>query len=309
MIEINNISKKYANNIALNNVSFTVKSNSVVGLLGQNGAGKTTLMDIMAGCSKPDSGNVLIHNLSLVEKSEPYKSLIGYVPEIPPLYMDMTVSEYLHFVARLKGIITNDIKAHLAEVIQLAGLKNVEKRLIGNLSKGYRQRVGIAQALIGNAQVLIFDEPTVGLDPKQIHDILNLIKSLSQNRTILISSHRLYEIQEICDQYVILHKGELKHSGSIRQSEHNAVKLELLIDARDMAVADKIQPLQFVKKLRKADTCWGELQLCSLRMDCEKEAFPERALNILLGSNNVTIYGLRRIQEDIEHIFLDVTKE
>ncbi len=310
MIEICNITKKYSRHIALDNVSFTIKKNAVVGLLGQNGAGKTTLMDIMAGCNKADSGKIFIHNTLITDKPGEYKNYIAYVPEHPPLYSDMTVLEYINFVAELKAVLKADRKAHIQEILTLTGLEKVAKRLIRNLSKGYKQRIGIAQALIGNAEILIFDEPTVGLDPKQIHDILELIKKLSHNKTIIISSHRLYEIQEICNEYIILHKGVLKHSGQINPTQQGNCIIELLIDNKDISIIDKISPIQFVNKVRKSNVSFiNGLELRTLLIDCSGDCFPEKTLNVLLHSNDITIYGLRRIKEDIEHIFLELTKE
>lgn len=309
MIEISNITKKYGKHYALKQVSFNIKRNTCLGLLGQNGAGKTTLMDILCGCNKPDAGNIYINNSSLSSNADAYKSLISYVPELPPLYMDMTVLEYLHFVAELKSIIKSDRKTHIAEILELCSLQSVQNRLIGNLSKGYRQRVGIAQALVGNAEILVLDEPTVGLDPKQIHEILQLIKKLSQNRTIIISSHRLYEIQEVCSQYLILHKGEIKHSGDLQTTNKNQVRLEILIDIQDKAILDTLRELSFVKKCTSTTKQSHTGKLLSITLDCEKETLPEKAINILLQSNNVLLYGLRRLQEDIESIFLELTKE
>lgn len=309
MIEISNISKKYGNHYALKQVSFNIRRNTCLGLLGQNGAGKTTLMDILCGCNKPDTGNILINNTSLSGDADLYKSLISYVPELPPLYMDMTVLEYLSFVAELKSIIKLDKKSHIAEVLALCGLQSVQNRLIGNLSKGFKQRVGIAQALLGDAEILVLDEPTVGLDPKQIHDLLALIKKLSQNRTIIISSHRLYEIQELCSHYLILHKGEVKHSGSLQANRQKKVSIELLVDAKDAFIIDCLRDLTFVKACSHSEKQGPMGNMLAIILECEKEAVPEKAINFLLQSNNIILYGLNRLQENIENIFLEVTKE
>ncbi|MCL2099852.1 MAG: ABC transporter ATP-binding protein [Oscillospiraceae bacterium] len=208
MIEITNLVKKYGANIAVNDISFSVPQGEIVGFLGPNGAGKTTTMNILTGYLSATTGSAKIGGYDILENPGMAKKHIGFLPEQPPLYLDMTVKEYLNFTYNLKNCKFNRVK-HLQEICEVVKITDVYKRMIKNLSKGYRQRVGIAQALIGNPQVLIFDEPTVGLDPKQIIDIRNLIRALGRDHTIILSTHILPEVQAICDRIVIINQGEI----------------------------------------------------------------------------------------------------
>lgn len=208
MIEISNLVKKYGSNLAVNDVSFSVDKGEIVGFLGPNGAGKTTTLNILTGYLSSTTGSARIDGIDILENPIEAKKRIGFLPEQPPLYLDMTVKEYLNFAYDLKNCKLNRVK-HLREICEVVKITDVYKRMIKNLSKGYRQRVGIAQALVGNPKVLIFDEPTVGLDPKQIIDIRNLIKALGKDHTIILSTHILPEVQAICDRIVIINKGEI----------------------------------------------------------------------------------------------------
>lgn len=206
MIEVSGLSKKYGNHLAVDNAGFSIEKGEIVGFLGPNGAGKSTIMNIMTGYLSLTEGKVTIDGFDIVDQPEQAKKRIGYLPEIPPLYIDMTVREYLNFMYDLKKV-KFPKKPHIDEILKLVRIEDVQKRIIKNLSKGYRQRVGIAQALIGNPDLLILDEPTVGLDPKQIKEIRNLIVRLGKNHTIILSSHILSEIQEICKRIIIINRG------------------------------------------------------------------------------------------------------
>ena len=208
MIKVNNLTKKYGSTVALEDVSFSVKKGEVAGFLGPNGAGKSTTMNIITGYLSSTSGTVTIDGFDILEQPTEAKKKIGYLPEVPPLYPDMTVNEYLDFVYELKGAAQKK-EAHFKEICELTGISSVRGRLIRNLSKGYRQRVGIAQTLVGNPPVLILDEPTVGLDPKQIIEVRNLIKKLGQKHTVILSSHILSEVQAVCDRIIVLNNGKL----------------------------------------------------------------------------------------------------
>ncbi len=208
MIEVKSLSKRYGKHLAVDDVSFTINKGEVVGFLGPNGAGKSTIMNILTGYISSSSGSVTIDGYDILEQSEQAKRRIGYLPEIPPLYPDMTVTEYLYFIYDLKKV-KFPKKAHIDEILRLVKIDNVASRLIKNLSKGYRQRVGIASALIGNPDVLILDEPTVGLDPKQIIEIRELISKLGKNHTVILSSHILSEIQAVCKRILIINGGHL----------------------------------------------------------------------------------------------------
>ena len=208
MIEVSALSKSYGNHLAVDNVSFTINKGDIIGFLGPNGAGKSTIMNIMTGYLSLTQGSVKVDGYDIVDNPEQAKKRIGYLPEIPPLYIDMTGREYLYFMYDLKKV-KFPKKPHINEIAKLVKLENVMDRLIKNLSKGYRQRVGIAQALIGNPDVLILDEPTVGLDPKQIIEIRNLIARLGKNHTVILSSHILSEVQEVCKRIIIINKGKI----------------------------------------------------------------------------------------------------
>ncbi len=208
MIKIQHLSKKYGNNIAVDDVSFEIHSGETVGFLGPNGAGKSTTMNILTGYISPDMGRVSIADLDIIGNPTEAKKHIGYLPEQPPLYLDMTVNEFLKFTYELKGC-TLPREPHLAEICEVVKISDVRHRLIKNLSKGYRQRIGIAQALVGNPEVIIFDEPTVGLDPKQIIEIRNLIRTLGKKHTVILSTHILGEVQAVCDRIIIINKGRI----------------------------------------------------------------------------------------------------
>ncbi len=208
MIEINNLVKNYGTKYAVDDISFKVEKGEIVGFLGPNGAGKSTTMNILTGYLSSTSGEAKVAGIDILENPYEAKKRIGFLPEQPPLYMDMKVDEYLNFVYEVKGCKLNR-KKHLNEIRQVTKIDDVRNRLIKNLSKGYRQRVGIAQALIGNPPVIIFDEPTVGLDPKQIIEIRNLIRNLGQSHTVILSTHILSEVQAICDRIIIINEGKI----------------------------------------------------------------------------------------------------
>ena len=208
MIKIENLVKRYGDKTAVDDISFTVEEGEIVGFLGPNGAGKTTTMSILTGYLSSTSGKAEINGIDILEKPIEAKRQIGYLPEMPPLYLEMTVKEYLNFIYDLKDCKLNREK-HLKEIADTVKITDVYNRVIRNLSKGYRQRVGIAQALVGNPRVIIFDEPTVGLDPKQIIEIRNLIKDLGKNHTVILSTHILPEVQAVCDRIIIINKGKI----------------------------------------------------------------------------------------------------
>lgn len=204
MIEVRNLVKKYGSHMAVNHLNFTIEKGKIYGFLGPNGAGKSTTMNMITGYIASTEGEILIDGHNILEEPEEAKKKIGYLPEIPPLYVDMTVSEYLKFVAELKSIPKEKRSGNINEVMSTTKLQSVKDRLIKNLSKGYRQRVGLAQALLGYPEIIILDEPTVGLDPKQIIEIRDLIKSLGNKHTVILSSHILSEVSAVCDHVLII---------------------------------------------------------------------------------------------------------
>ncbi|MBO4243419.1 MAG: ATP-binding cassette domain-containing protein [Clostridiales bacterium] len=209
MIEITNLVKRYGDKKAVNGISFTVQKGEVLGFLGPNGAGKSTTMNIITGYLSSTSGTVKVNGHDILEEPEEAKKCIGYLPELPPLYLDMTVLEYLNFMCDLKKVPRAGRKEMLAKILSMVKIVDVADRLVGNLSKGYKQRVGIAQALIGDPEILILDEPTVGLDPNQILEIRKLIRNLAKDHTIILSSHILSEVQAVCDRVVIINHGKV----------------------------------------------------------------------------------------------------
>ena len=220
MIEVQNLVKMYGDHTAVDHLSFRIEKGHIYGLLGPNGAGKSTTMNIMTGYLGATEGKVLIQGHDILKEPELAKKSIGYLPEQPPVYMDMTVREYLQFAAELKKIPKKEREKQMNDVIRMTGIREVENRLIQNLSKGYRQRVGLAQAILGFPEVIILDEPTVGLDPKQIIEIRELIRKLSKKHTIILSSHILAEIREVCDYIMIISRGKLVASDTPENLEN-----------------------------------------------------------------------------------------
>ena len=226
MIEVSHLTKKYGQRLAVENVSFAVADGGICGLLGPNGAGKSTIMNILTGYLSATSGQVTVAGHSLPEEADAAKKCVGYLPEQPPLYPEMTVQEYLDFAAELKGVKKAERKEQVRSASRRTGLEKVLPRLIRSLSKGYRQRVGIAQALLGSPKLIILDEPTVGLDPAQVIEIRKLIRELGQAHTVILSSHILSEVQAVCQQVLILSKGRLAASGSLQELTADGRSLE-----------------------------------------------------------------------------------
>ena len=226
MIEVKNLVKKYGNHLAVDHLSFTVEKGQIYGFLGPNGAGKSTTMNIMTGYIGATEGEVFVNGYDILKAPEKAKKSIGYLPELPPLYMDMTVREYLSFAAELKKIKKDKLKEAIEEVVALVQIEEVQDRLIKNLSKGYKQRVGLAQAILGFPEVIILDEPMVGLDPKQIVEIRELIRELAKEHTVILSSHILAEVQEICDHVLIISKGKVVANCAMAELDGQKESLE-----------------------------------------------------------------------------------
>ena len=226
MVEVSHLSKNYGSHPAIRDLTFSVADGQVYGLLGPNGAGKSTIMNILTSYLAPTGGEVKVAGFSLPEQAQQAKACVGYLPEQPPLYPEMTVQEYLDFAAELKGVKKAERKEQVRSAARRTGLEKVLPRLIRSLSKGYRQRVGIAQALLGSPQLIILDEPTVGLDPAQVIEIRKLIRELGQAHTVILSSHILSEVQAVCQQVLILSKGRLAASGSLQELTADGRSLE-----------------------------------------------------------------------------------
>ncbi len=307
MIEVKNLTKRYGNNVALNDVSFTVEEGTILGFLGPNGAGKSTAMNIITGYLSATSGSVSVSGFSTLDNPNEVKKLIGYLPEIPPLYVDMTVEEYLKFMYELKQV-TIPKEDHIKEICELTKISHVYKRLIGNLSKGYRQRVGIAQALLGNPPVLILDEPTVGLDPKQIIEIRELVTRLGKNHTIILSSHILSEIQAVCERVIIINNGHLVADGLTDTLAHELSADHRLI-ARVAGPEDEV--LHAIRALGHVNevTSYGKKEngVFEYIIESEVDYDIRRDLFALLARKGWPLMSLRSTELTLEDIFLRLT--
>ena len=310
MIEVKELTKKYGKKVAVDNISFKVKKGEIVGFLGRNGAGKTTTMNIITGYISSTSGHVLVDGYDTLDDPMETKKRIGYLPEQPPLYNDMTVSEYLNFAADLKSVAAKKRKKHLDEICELVKLTDVRSRLVGNLSKGYRQRVGMAQALIGDPEILIWDEPTVGLDPKQIIEIRSLIKSMGKNRTVILSSHILNEVADVCERVIIINNGKIVAEDSITnlsQSVGDTNRMTIRIGAAEKSVSRIIREISGVKYVEALGV--KEKGSTDFVIETETGVDVRRALNNQLAKSGYPILMLRPVDVTLEDIFLKVTDE
>lgn len=252
MIEVRNLVKKYGNHVAVDHLDFTVEKGKIYGFLGPNGAGKSTTMNMITGYIASTEGEILIDGHNILEEPEKAKKCIGYLPELPPLYQDMTVMEYLKFVAELKSIPKAEIEKNISEVMSTTKLDEMKNRLIKNLSKGYKQRVGLAQALLGYPEIIILDEPTVGLDPKQIIEIRDLIKSLGEKHTVILSSHILSEVSAVCDYVLIIDHGRLVASDSpenLSKVMTGANSLELTVKGPEDEIRKALDVVENIEEL------------------------------------------------------------
>ena len=308
MIEVTELSKRYGTHLAVENVSFSIDKGEVVGFLGPNGAGKSTIMNILTGYLSLTQGKVEIDGFDIVENPEEAKRRIGYLPEIPPLYIDMKVKEYLGFIYDLKKV-KFPKGPHIDEIMRLVKIDGVKNRLIKNLSKGYRQRVGFAQALIGNPDVLILDEPTVGLDPKQIIEIRNLIGKLGKNHTIILSSHILSEIQAVCKRVIIINKGQIiaddtPDSLSYKLSSDHSLVARIACNEDDMLVAlSSVKGVKRVTSLGKKESGAYDFNIVPEDGEDIRAAVFKR-----VAERGKTLLSLSSNDISLEQIFLRLTE-
>ena len=309
MIEINNLVKRYGDKKAVNGISFTVNDDEVLGFLGPNGAGKSTTMNIITGYLSSTSGTVKVNGHDILEEPELAKKEIGYLPETPPLYMDMTVKEYLDFICDLKCVAKAKRKHMLERIITLVKISDVTDRLIGNLSKGYKQRVGIAQAMVGDPSILILDEPTVGLDPNQIIEIRKLIKSLAKSHSIIISSHILSEIQEVADRVVIINNGYIAAIDSLSDlSKRLSGQTKLLMTfggpAKDCSAKIHTLPgiASAVPKVINSKVSQIEITLVG-----ESSTEIRSSIFFFMAQQGWPILELRSMDPSLEDIFINIT--
>lgn len=308
MIEIRELTKYYGPNLAVNNISFDVEQGEILGFLGPNGAGKTTTMNILTGFLSATSGTVKINGFDILEEPQKAKKCIGYLPENPPLYMDMTALEYLRFVSELKGIEKSGRSKHIAEIMKLVRITDVANRLIKNLSKGYKQRVGIAQALIGNPEVLVLDEPTVGLDPKQIIEIRSLIKSLGKNHTVILSSHILPEVSAICDRVVIISNGAIvavDTTENLSKQFSKMSKVQIVVEGPSKDILQKIRMISGVKHVDlTAERAGG---ICVIAIENNTDTDVRRQVFFEMARHSWPIIEMKSLDPTLEDIFLQVT--
>lgn len=301
MIEVKNLTRAYSKNIAVDNISFTVENGKIYGFLGPNGAGKSTTMNMICGCLSVTDGEITIEGHDIFKEPEKAKKCIGYLPEIPPLYPDMTPYEYLTFVAQAKGTEKKDIKNKVEKAVEKTGLSDMKDRLIKNLSKGYRQRVGIAQAIVADPEIVILDEPTVGLDPIQVIEVRELIKNLKKEHTVIISSHILSEIQAVCDSVIIINKGKIIASDEISNLEN------IINDGAYTEATVKADEGQVREILPGAEITSSKEGFTSFRLpkkECGREKVAE-----LFAEKRIPVTELKETKADLEDIFVELTEK
>ncbi len=309
MIEVQNLTKRYGSHLAVDHISFRVEEGEILGFLGPNGAGKSTTMNILTGYLSASEGSVKINGYDILEQPNQAKSSIGYLPEQPPLYLDMTVREYLDFIYDLKKC-TLDRRHHIAEICKMVKIEEVYGRLIKNLSKGYRQRVGFAQALIGNPPVLILDEPTVGLDPNQIIEIRSLIKNLGKHHTVILSSHILPEIEAVCDRIVVINKGAIvaDDTAADLSKKYSSDRRTLVRvagpESEVQGLLSRVPGIQSVSPLGEKEPGVFEYALDPVEgQDFRRELFDR------LAARKWALMGMKSMEMSLEEIFIVLTRE
>lgn len=307
MIEISNLTKRYGNHLAVDNLNLTVEKGKIYGFLGPNGAGKSTTMNIITGYIGATEGTVIVNGFDMFKEPEKAKQCIGYLPEIPPLYMDMTVIEYLKFVADIKKLERDKKEEYIEEAIELARIEGVRDRLIKNLSKGYRQRVGLAQAVLGFPEVIILDEPTVGLDPKQIIEIRDVIKKLGEKHTVILSSHILSEVREICDYIFIISKGKLVASDTTENIEKMAGGERLVISVKGDAQSFS----DILANISGVDIYEVEQdgENAKAIVTPEENTDIREQLFYALAENKMPIVLMNMVSDSLEEIFIKLTSD
>ena len=304
MIKVDHLVKRYGSNYALDDVSFEIGEGEIVGLLGPNGAGKSTTMNILTGYLSTTSGAAYVNDINILNDPIKAKKFIGFLPEQPPLYFDMTVLEYLNFVYELKGC-TFEREAHIDEVLAVVKITDVKNRLIKNLSKGYKQRVGIAQALIGDPKVIILDEPTVGLDPKQILEVRNLIRTLAKKHTVILSTHILAEVQAVCERVIIINKGKIiadERTENLTKTIEDGYRYQVKICGAEREIASALGKINGVHSVEATGERDGDAY--AFRIDSERGVDVRKAVFNLCAKQNWPILGMSPVGTDLESIFI-----
>lgn len=309
MIELKNLVKRYGDHLAVDHLNLTIEDGKIYGFLGPNGAGKSTTMNMMTGYLSATEGDIIINGHNVLEEPEEAKCCIGYLPEQPPLYMDMTVLEYLLFCAELKKVPKEKRAEQVTQVEEMTRLTDVSGRLIRNLSKGYRQRVGLAQAILGFPPIIILDEPTVGLDPKQIIEIRDLIRQLSKEHTVILSSHILSEVQEICDEIIIISHGRLVANDSAEHLEEHlrgSSKLNLVVKGGEEDIS---AALADVAGVRSFQTKAGTDGTCAVTLEQMQGADPREDIFYALADARLPILEMKQTAASLEKVFLELTDD
>lgn len=308
MIEIKNLVKRYGQIQAVNDISLRIKRGEILGFLGPNGAGKSTTMNILTGYISATSGTVSIGGYDIMDAPREAKKLIGYLPEQPPLYQDMTVDEYLRFICDVKDVPLKNRKRQLDEILYLVKIGDMKNRLIKNLSKGYKQRVGVAQALVGNPQVLVLDEPTVGLDPKQIIEIRKLIGALRHEHTIILSTHILQEVNAVCSTVAVINKGKLAASGSVSDftAAEGTVNKFVISVVGGSGKSDAEKTLKDVAGVRRVDFVRMDKDAHIFNVESEKNSDVRRGVFNALARSGMAAIELRPVGRTLEEIFIDI---
>ncbi|SKA73223.1 ABC-2 type transport system ATP-binding protein [Clostridium sp. USBA 49] len=310
MVQIENLVKRYGQNVVLNGLNLTINDGEILGFLGPNGAGKSTTMNIITGYISASEGSVKIDGIDILEKPKEAKKKIGYLPELPPLYMDMTVEEYLKFVCKIKDIPSKDVFETIQRVCDVVKISHHRNRLIKNLSKGYKQRVGLAQAIIGNPELLILDEPTVGLDPKEIIEIRNLIKEIGKNHTVILSSHILSEVSAVCDRVIIINKGEIVATGTpdeLAKKFSYSNKILLRIKGNGKEIAAMLKDINEVEKVEIQDTV--EKGTFDILVEAKQNEDIREKLFWKLSKAEVPVLMMKPVNLSLEEVFLQVTAQ
>ena len=309
MIKIEHLVKNYGSNCAVDDISIEIGQGEIVGFLGPNGAGKSTTMNILTGYLSSTEGSVEIAGINILDNPNEAKKHIGYLPEQPPLYLDMTVEEYLNFTYDLKNCKLSR-KEHLAEICETVKIKDVYKRLIKNLSKGYRQRVGIAQALIGNPEIIIFDEPTVGLDPKQIIEVRNLLRSLGKSHTVILSTHILQEVQAVCDRIIIINKGRIvadEQTENITRAVNSNRRFQIKVCGPQRDVYNTLKSksgIVYVEQLPSRD---GDAYIFNIESEADVDI--RKSLFYMFAEKNWPLVGLEPLGMSLEDVFVAIVDQ
>ena len=309
MIEVKNLVKQYGEFRAVNDISFTIEEGKIYGFLGPNGAGKSTTMNMITGYLSPTSGTVRVNGYDIADEPEKAKSQIGYLPEIPPVYPDMTPQEYLTFAGELKKVPKKELKAEVERVMELTGISHMRNRLIKNLSKGYRQRAGFSCALLGNPKIIILDEPTVGLDPRQIIEIRSLIQSLREKHTVILSSHILSEVSAVCDNILIISKGRLVASDTaenLSRLMQRANVYDMLIQGEKESLRKIFSEIQVLKNIRVEDAAAG---LIAVHYETDEKIDPRAVVFRILAKADYPIMELTTSKVSLEDVFMELTNQ